>query len=222
MKIVDALKPWMARFDRLSLRDRAGLVAAAAAVLYFVLSLVLVEPEEARSVALKKRIEAQKTEREAVRKEIGELSVLLERDPNAPQLAQLEGLKRTIAEADAVLAELDRTGHQAVKSVLKELLATTPGLEMVSLRTLPVTVAFQSKVTSVTPAKPAPTGAPAPGAKVDHRNPITRAGIDNKKLTSGPPIATSNNIRRCIRGDRRRMNAPNVPTIEKYGGNGMK
>jgi len=165
MKIVEALKPWMARFDRLSLRDRAGLVAAAAAVLYFVLSLVLVEPEEARSVALKKRIEAQKTEREAVRKEIGELSVLLERDPNAPQLAQLEGLKRTIAEADAVLAELDRTGHQAVKSVLKELLATTPGLEMVSLRTLPVTVAFQSKVTSVTPAKPAPTGAPAPGAK---------------------------------------------------------
>ena len=166
MRIIDALKPWMARFDRLSLRDRAGLVAASAAVMYFVLSVVLVGPDEARSITLKKRIEAQKAELEAVRKDIKELSGLLEHDPNAPQLAQLDGLKRTIAEADALLAQLDGAAPRAAGAVLREVLGTTPGLEMVSLKTLPVTVAFQSKPAPAAPADPAPAAATsAPGAK---------------------------------------------------------
>ncbi|MBI2752906.1 MAG: type II secretion system protein M [Betaproteobacteria bacterium] len=167
MRIIDALKPWMARFDRLSLRDRAGLVAATGAVMYFVLSLVLVGPDEAKSIALRKRIEAQKAELEAVRKDISELSVLLERDPNAPQLAQLDGLKRTIAEADSLLARLDSAAPQAAGAVLREVLGATPGLELVSLRTLSVALAFQSKPVPAAPAKPAPAAAatPALGAK---------------------------------------------------------
>ena len=167
MRIIDALKPWMARFDRLSLRDRAGLAAATAAVLYFGLSLLLVGPDEARSIALKKRIDAQKAELEAVRKDLRELSGLLEHDPNAPQLAQLDGLKRTIAEADAMLAQLDSAGPHAAGSVLREVLGTTPGLELASLRTLPVTLAFQSKSAPAAPANPAPAAAtkPAPGTK---------------------------------------------------------
>jgi MSHA biogenesis protein MshJ len=166
MQIIVPLKPWMTRFDRMSLRGRAGLVAATAAVMYFVLSQVLVERDAARSNALKQRIEAQNAELAAVRKDIGELSVLLERNPNAPQQAALDDIKHTIAEADALLAQLDSAAQQAVGAVLREVLAATPGLELVSLKTLPVAVAFQSKPVPVAPAKPAPAAAaPAPGEK---------------------------------------------------------
>jgi MSHA biogenesis protein MshJ len=164
MRIIDALKPWMARFDRMGLRERAGLVAAAAAVLYFVLSLTVVGQDQARSKLLKQRIDTQKAELEAVRKDISELSRLLEHDPNAQQQALLEGIKRTIVEADALLAQLDGAGPQAAGAVLREVLVATPGLELVSLKTLPVTVAFQSKLAPAASANPA-AATPAPGAK---------------------------------------------------------
>lgn len=181
MRIIDALKPWMARFDRLSLRDRAGLVTATAAVMYFVLSFVLVGPDEARSIALKKRIEAQKAELVAVRKDITELSVLLDRDPNAPQQAQLDGLKRTIAEADALLEQLDGAAPRAAGAVLREVLGTTPGIELVTLKTLPVTLAFQSKPAAAAPAKPAPAAkdaAPKPEIVARPPRSIYRHGIE--------------------------------------------
>jgi MSHA biogenesis protein MshJ len=163
MRIIDTLKSWMARFDRMNLRQRAGLVAATAAVMYFILSQVLVGPDEARSKVLKQRIEAQNAELAAVRKDIVELSGLLERNPNAQQQAALDGMKQTIAEADALLAQLDSAAPQAAGAVLREVLGATPGLELVSLRTLPVTVAFQSTPLPVGPAKPAPVAAtPAP------------------------------------------------------------
>jgi MSHA biogenesis protein MshJ len=165
MRIIDIVKPWMARFDRMNLRNRAGLVAATAALTYFVLSLVLVGPDEARSKALRTRIESQNSELEAVRKDIRELADLIERNPNAPQEAALNGMKLSIAEADALLAQLDGAAPQAAGAVLREVLGATPGLELVALRTLPVAVAFQSRPLPVAPAAAAPTAAkPAPGA----------------------------------------------------------
>jgi len=166
MRVIDTLKPWMARFDRMDLRQRAGLLAATAAVMYFVLSLGLVGQDEARKIAHRKRIAAQKVELETVQKDIRELSLALEHDPNKPLQLQLEGIKRTIVETDALLAQLDAAAPQAAGAVLRETLATTPGIELLSLRTLPATLAFQSKPAPVVPAKPAATPAtPAPGAK---------------------------------------------------------
>ena len=182
MRIIDALKlkPQMARFDRMNLRQRAGLVAATAAVLYFVLSLALVGQNQARSNAYTKRIQAQKAELEAVRKDVRALSAALEHDPNAQQQAQLDGIKRTIVETDALLAQLDAAAPQAAGAVLRELLGATPGLELMSLKPLPVPRAFQSNPVPVPPTNPAATPAtpamapiiamatpakPVPGAK---------------------------------------------------------
>lgn len=181
MRIIDALKPWMTRFDRMSLRDRAGLLAATAAVVFFVLSLAIVGPDEARSKAHKLRIDAQKAELEAVRKEVRELSALLERDPNAAQKAQLEDVRHNIAEADSLLAQTDAAAPQAAGAVLREVLGTSPGLELLSLKTLPVTVVFQSKLAPAGPAKPAVDAKDAaPKVEVAQRPPrmIYRHGIE--------------------------------------------
>ena len=156
MLIIDALKPWMARFDRLTLRDRAGLVAAAAAVLYVVLNVLLVGPLEAERKANKQRIEVRNTEIVTVRKQISDLTGLLAHDLNAQQQAQLDDIKRTIVEADTLLAQLDSAAPQAAGAVLKEVLGATPRLELVSLKTLPTVVVFQGKPAPVAPGTPAP------------------------------------------------------------------
>ena len=187
MKIIDALKPWMTRFDRMKMGQSAGLVAATAAVLYFVLSLGLVGQNQARQNAHLKRIEAQKAELEAVRKDRRELAAALERDPNVQQQAQLDGIKRAIAEADAALAQLDAVAPQAAGAVLRELLAATPGLELASLKTLPVTVAFQSKVAAVTPAKPAAAPADPLVAVVAGSAPVATNTAPKREIAPRPP-----------------------------------
>ena len=181
MQIIDSLKPRLARFDGLSLRHRAGLAAAAAAVMSFVLSLLLLGPTEVRSKALKQSIATQKTERETVRKMTSVLSSSLAQDPNAQKQAQLDGIKRTIVEVDALLAQFDSAEPQAAGAVLREVLGATPGIEMVSLKTLPVAVAFESKSVPVAPPKPAPGAKPAaPRPEVAARPPrsIYRHGIE--------------------------------------------
>jgi len=163
MQTIDLLKSRLAQFDGLSLRHRAGLVAVAAAVMYAVLDLGVIGPNELRSKTLKDNIAAQKTEIESVRSMTKVLSGALAQDPNAQQQAQLDGIKRTIVEVDALLMQFDSAEPQAAGAVLREVLGATPGLELLSLKTLPVVVAYESKSAPVAPARPTPTAAP-PGA----------------------------------------------------------
>ena len=166
MQIIDSLKSRLARFDGMSLRHRAGLVAAAVAVMYVVLDLGVLGPYELRSNALKQSIASQKTELESVRKMTSVLAGALQHNPNAKQQAQLDAIKRTIVEVDALLAQFDSAEPQAAGAVLREVLGATPGLELLSLKTLPVVVAYESKSAPVAPARPAPIAAtPAPGVK---------------------------------------------------------
>jgi MSHA biogenesis protein MshJ len=185
MRIINFLKPWMARFDRMNLGQRAGLAAAAAAVLYFVLNVMLVGQGVARSKIHQQRIASQKTDLEAVRKEILILSGSLERDPNAQQQVQLDGMKRANAEAEALLAQFEGAAP-AAGAILREVLAATPGIELLSLRTLPVTLAFQSKLAPVIPANPA--AAPAkPVAAAATPAPGTKESAPMLEMAPGPP-----------------------------------
>src|SRR4051812_33663151 len=166
MRIIDVLKPRLAKFDAMSLRHRAGLVAAAVAVLYVVFDLGVLGPNQSRSKALKNSIGTQKTEFDSVRNMTKVLSGALAQDPNAQQQAQLDGIKRTIVEVDALLVQFDSAEPQAAGAILREALGATPGLELVSLRTLPVVVAYESKSLPAAPANPAPTAAtPTQGVK---------------------------------------------------------
>jgi MSHA biogenesis protein MshJ len=165
---------WMTRFDRMNLGQRAGLVAATAAVLYAILSLALVGQTESGNKARKQRIETQRKQLDATRKEIRELTAALEHDPNAPQLVQLDGMKRTIAEADTLLTQLEFDSPRTAGLALREVLGATPGLEVGMVRTLAPAVAFTSQATPKIPAKSAPgakDAAPKP-LRVIYRNGI--------------------------------------------------
>ncbi len=168
----------MSRFDRMNLRERVLLVAAAAALLYFVLNLVIVGADQARSKVHKQRIDVQKTELSALGKEIVELTRLIEHNPNAQQAAQLDGMKRAIAEADALLAQLDSAAVPQAGGALKEVLGVSPGLELVSLKTLPVALAFQSKPAPAKPAAGAKEAAAKPQIPAPPPRSIYRHGIE--------------------------------------------
>ena len=179
MKIptIKTLQPWLERFDRLSVRERVGIVAAAAVVVYFILHLGVIAPEDSRRKALQRRIDAQNAELATVRKDIADLTGMLAHDPNAQQIAQLGGMKATIAQANALVAQLDTAAPQ-VGAVLRELLAASPGLTLVSLKTLPVTAAFQPKAAPVSPVKPVPGAAPPLPAMSGPSVTIYRHGIE--------------------------------------------
>lgn len=177
MPTIKSLQPWLERFDRLNLRERAGIVAAVAALMYFVLHLVVIGPDEARRRSMRQKIESQNAELATVRKDIAELTGLLAHDPNAQQQAQIDAMRDTIAQANALVAQLDTAAPQ-VSAVLKELLAASPGLTLVSLKTLPVTAAFQPKAAPVAPAKPVPGAAAKPPALPGPTVTIYRHGIE--------------------------------------------
>jgi len=177
MPTIKSLRPWLERFDRLNLRERAGIVAAVAALMYFVLHLSVIAPEESRRKGFQRRIDAQNSELATVRKDLAELTGLLAHDPNAQQQAQIDGMKATIAQANALVAQLDTAAPQ-VSAVLKELLAASPGLTLVSLKTLPVSVVFQPKAAPVAPAKPVPGAAAKPPALPGPTVTIYRHGIE--------------------------------------------
>lgn len=148
MLILDTLQSWLAAFDSRNLRERIGFFAASVAMMVFFLDILVLTPDEAKNKAIKQRSDAQKIALDAIRNEIIVLSPQLQRelDPQQQQqLAQLEEIKRTIAEADAMLAQLDNTTPLAAGGVLREALAASSGLEVVALKTLPATQVFESK-----------------------------------------------------------------------------
>ncbi len=137
------LKPAMDWFDRRDGRERILLIAVVVAVFYFIVDLGVIGASESKTRVLKRRIKAQTAEVAKIRKDIAEISQLAGQNANSPQQAQLDGMKRTIAEADALLDQLDTAPR--VGDVVKALLGASPGLELVSLKTLPVTVALDAK-----------------------------------------------------------------------------
>ena len=64
--------------------------------------------------------------------------------------------------------------------------------------------------------------ASASGTSSESRSPAKRSGSESRKLASGPATPMSKSTERRIMGPLSRMKAPSVPTMEKYGGNGMK
>ena len=161
------LQRGMSWFDHRPLRERALMVAAVLVVLYFFVDLLIVGASTARTKVLKRRIEAQATEVATVRKDIAELSKLVGQKPMTQELAQLEGMKRTVAEADELLTQLDNAPRAG--DVVKALLGAATGLELVSLKTLPVTLALDARPAPAAavkpPAVPADAKAPVPDAK---------------------------------------------------------
>lgn len=129
----------IAKFTRLSLRERLLAVVAVAAVLYFIVDMLLLGPQQKKINALRQLDKSHMTELVATNKTLAELEI--DTAKSAAQMAEdqitLDALKKQIADAAAFYGQTDATTSQ-VGALVRELLGASPGLTLVALKTLPV------------------------------------------------------------------------------------
>lgn len=153
-------------FSRRGIRERALMLIAAMAFVYVAADLGLLSPAQRQQRQANIQTETQQTEINKTNREIAALSEQLARLNSSEKEAELRALQQIIADADALLSE-DDGGSLKLSAMLDTLLRTTPGLSLVSLKTLPVVPLLPrgpaaSDGTSLKPAIPLAGKASAP------------------------------------------------------------
>ncbi len=138
------------RVDKMTLRERAMVLAGV-----LVLTYVLIDALSLTPMAAKRKIALEQLNQR--RNEIVVLDAQLKgrastADPDAPNRTRLKELRSKIAafESEAKEQSAQLISAQRMRSVLQQMLASRPGLELVELKTLP-----QSTVTLGDTQKPA-------------------------------------------------------------------
>jgi MSHA biogenesis protein MshJ len=126
----------LALFNRLGPRERLGVIIGLLAAVYLVLDLSLVGPEEKRLKRLKADVATLDAQLGVIRADMVVIKTQLDKDPHAKDRAQLDAYRKVIDEANAFLAQVESDPRQ-VGQLLREVIAATPGLALVSMRTLP-------------------------------------------------------------------------------------
>lgn len=132
-------------FQALSLRERVLAVAAVVVVLYFLFDFALIGPQRAKSKVLQQQIAQQKVERDALAQVLAAgVADNKQGDGLAKERAERDDLRTRVAEAEAFLAQAANGAH--LDEVLRAMISATPGLTLVSLRTLPAEVFYKPGV----------------------------------------------------------------------------
>jgi MSHA biogenesis protein MshJ len=141
-------------FNKLGRRERWGFVLAAAVTIYFIMDIAMLSPQRKRFKAVNEQVAKLEGDLAAIRNDMVITKAQLDRDPFAKDRAQLDAFKRAIDEASAFLAKVESDPRQ-VGIVLRQLIGATPGVTLVSLRTLPVVAVSESKSVNIkqAPAK---------------------------------------------------------------------
>lgn len=144
------------KFDALQPRERIILAVAVAGVLYFLVNLLLLTPEQNKQKLLQQQIATQQKELSTFYDTNKEISNQLTNDPLAKARITRDNLSKSIADVDALLGQANATSSQ-VGELIKSILIASPGLSLVSLKTLPVSTFYTAKVASTAPITAAST-----------------------------------------------------------------
>ena len=137
MKKLSTWQSIIQRYDNKRLRERVLSLTAACCLIFFIIDTLVLTPQTKHFKNWTDQLASQQQESEKIDKQITRLSALLARTASPAEQARLDALVGLIAQADALLAE-DDGGSLNLPALLKTMLQTTPGLQLMSLRTLPV------------------------------------------------------------------------------------
>ena len=159
------------RYARRTPRERLLMLAAVLAAVYVVADLGVLTPRQRQQRQWQLQAEAQRSDIQKINQQIASLSQQLASQSPAAREAELQALQRLIAEADALLSN-DNGGSLRVSALLESMLRTTPGLTLVSLKTLPVVPLLPAgpQAKDGTPLKPA---MPVTGNRSEADPPVT-------------------------------------------------
>ena len=124
-----------ARFDALAIRERSIIFGCVLVAVVVVLYLIVLEP----SLAQKRRVAAQLAEAQRGLQTLLSLKTPAE-DPLAARRAERDALRRQLADVDKTMAQIQRglVPPERTAKLLEDVLRRSRGLQLVSLRTLPV------------------------------------------------------------------------------------
>lgn len=137
MKKLSTWQSIIQRYDNKRLRERVLSLTAACCLIFFIIDTLVLTPQTKHFKNWTDQLASQQQESEKIAEQITRLSALLARTASPYEQARLDALVGLIAQADALLAE-DDGGSLNLPALLKTMLQTTPGLQLMSLRTLPV------------------------------------------------------------------------------------
>jgi MSHA biogenesis protein MshJ len=170
MLSMERVKHLMGRFDALSTRDRTALSGAVAVVIFFLVTVILIAPDTIRRREANAKLTNQKNELIGLQVKLGEMTKQMEDDPVARQQSRRDNLKMQIDDVNRDLAQVEGTAPK-IGSIVRDMLATSPGVTLVSVKTLPVQVVIQAAA-----AKPSKPGDPQTPTK-DSGDVTTAAGV---------------------------------------------
>lgn len=134
------------KIDALLPRERAMVFVAVVAVVLFMMNALFIDPPATRNKALSKQMAQQQTELQILQLKIQALEKK-RADPDAANLARRDGIKREIAAISATLKAMQQglVPAQNMKTLLQDVLARNPRLQLIAMRTLPVTALVEKR-----------------------------------------------------------------------------
>jgi MSHA biogenesis protein MshJ len=178
-----------ARIDRMALRERLMMLAAAVGAVFIVIDTLLVSPVLVKRKAALEQHARQELELKTLGARMQGLARSQPVDPDTANRARISELNAKLAalESDVKGQSTRLISAQHMRTVLQQLLASRPGLELVELKTLPQT-------TIDTPVERA---APAPGGAATTAN---APGPDAQSRASGPAVIYKHGVQLAVRG----------------------
>lgn len=155
MKKLSTWQSIIQRYDNKRLRERVLSLTVACCLIFFIIDTLVLTPQTKHFKNWTDQLASQQQESEKIDEQITRLSALLAHQVSPAEQARLDALVGLIAQADALLAE-DDGGSLNLPALLKTMLQTTLGLQLMSLRTLPVLplVPAQSDKAALKPSPP--------------------------------------------------------------------
>lgn len=137
----EQLKRYMERIDNATLRERVLVFAAATLVLVFLCNALLLKPLRDTQLRLSGEIAQRQTELRTVQSALQRMVRGREADPDARNRERAAALRAEGAVLAAQLAEEQRrfTSPERMRQVLEEMLERNKRLQLVDLKTLPIT-----------------------------------------------------------------------------------
>jgi len=162
---------YAARLDAMTLRERTIIFAALASVVVVFSYTLWIEGEFSKSRRLTFEIAQRQAEMKAVQDQVGRLAAARGADPDRTNRERLSALQQQLAQIEASIAAEERkfTAPDKMRGVLEELLAKNRRVNLVSLKTLPMTSIAEDGAAAKPPAG-APAAKPAPAGRLIYRH----------------------------------------------------
>ena len=139
------LQTWSERIDAMALRERVIVFSAMALVLLFLFWKLFSDPLSERQRDVARQLAQKQVDTRVLQDEVQKL--LGQHDPDTKLRAQVDELRKKVAEADARLAskQSELLPPDRVPALLEEMLSRERGLQLVALKSLPAAPLFEEK-----------------------------------------------------------------------------